>query len=56
MGYAGGRDVAANLAYNVRQRGTTLPPISHGTSGWGGMLFVFSLDGAVGSTLGMERL
>jgi hypothetical protein len=55
MGYPGGRDVASNLAYNVRQRGTTLPHLAR-YAGWGGMFFVFWLDGAVGPTLGMECL
>jgi PQQ-dependent dehydrogenase (methanol/ethanol family) len=35
-------DVASNLPYDVRQRGTTLPELAKYTS-WGGMLFVFSL-------------
>ena len=35
-------DVAANLPYDVRERGTTLPDLSKWTS-WGGELFVFSL-------------
>jgi PQQ-dependent dehydrogenase (methanol/ethanol family) len=35
-------DVAANLPYDVRERGTTLPDLARYTS-WGGMLFVFSL-------------
>ena len=35
-------DVASNLAYDVRERGTTLPELARYTS-WGGMLFVFSL-------------
>ena len=35
-------DVAANLPYDVRERGTTLPDIARWTS-WGGELFVFSL-------------
>jgi lanthanide-dependent methanol dehydrogenase len=35
-------DVASNLPYDVRERGTTLPELARYTS-WGGMLFVFSL-------------
>ena len=35
-------DVAANLPYDVRERGSTLPDLGRWTS-WGGMLFVFSL-------------
>jgi lanthanide-dependent methanol dehydrogenase len=35
-------DVAANLPYDVRERGTTLPDLARYTS-WGGMLYVFSL-------------
>jgi len=35
-------DVASNLPYDVRERGTTLPDLARYTS-WGGMLFVFSL-------------
>ena len=35
-------DVASNLPYDVRERGTTLPDLAKYTS-WGGMLFVFSL-------------
>jgi glucose dehydrogenase len=48
MGYLVAGDVGSNLAYDVRERGTTLPDLARYTS-WGGMLFVFSLDGAVGS-------
>ena len=32
----------ANLPYDVRERGSTLPDLARWTS-WGGMLFVFSL-------------
>ena len=42
MGLLIAGDVAANLPYDVRQRGTTLPDLARWTS-WGGMLFVFSL-------------
>ena len=42
MGLLIAGDVAANLPYDVRQRGTTLPDLSRWTS-WGGYLFVFSL-------------
>jgi alcohol dehydrogenase (cytochrome c) len=42
MGLLIAGDVAANLPYDVRERGTTLPELSRYTS-WGGMLFVFSL-------------
>lgn len=42
MGLLIAGDVAANLPYDVRERGTTLPDLSRWTS-WGGMLFVFSL-------------
>ncbi|MEP7382851.1 MAG: PQQ-dependent dehydrogenase, methanol/ethanol family [Gemmatimonadota bacterium] len=35
-------DVASNLPYDVRERGTTLPDLARYTS-WGGMLFVFAL-------------
>jgi hypothetical protein len=42
MGLLIAGDVAANLPYDVRERGTTLPDISRWTS-WGGELFVFSL-------------
>ena len=42
MGLLIAGDVAANLPYDVRERGTTLPDLARYTS-WGGMLFVFSL-------------
>jgi lanthanide-dependent methanol dehydrogenase len=42
MGLLIAGDVAANLPYDVRERGTTLPDLSRWTS-WGGMLFVFAL-------------
>ena len=42
MGLLIAGDVAANLPYDVRERGTTLPDLARFTS-WGGMLFVFSL-------------
>jgi PQQ-dependent dehydrogenase (methanol/ethanol family) len=42
MGLLIAGDVAANLPYDVRERGTTLPDLSRWTS-WGGELFVFSL-------------
>jgi PQQ-dependent dehydrogenase (methanol/ethanol family) len=42
MGLLIAGDVAANLPYDVRERGTTLPDIARWTS-WGGMLFVFAL-------------
>ena len=42
MGLLIAGDVAANLPYDVRERGSTLPDIAKWTS-WGGMLFVFSL-------------
>ncbi|HEX2719105.1 MAG TPA: PQQ-dependent dehydrogenase, methanol/ethanol family, partial [Gemmatimonadaceae bacterium] len=42
MGLLIAGDVAANLPYDVRQRGSTLPDLAKWTS-WGGMLFVFSL-------------
>ncbi len=42
MGLLIAGDVAANLAYDVRERGSTLPDLARWTS-WGGMLFVFSL-------------
>jgi lanthanide-dependent methanol dehydrogenase len=42
MGLLIAGDVAANLPYDVRERGTTLPDIARWTS-WGGELFVFSL-------------
>jgi PQQ-dependent dehydrogenase (methanol/ethanol family) len=42
MGLLIAGDVAANLPYDVRERGTTLPQLGRWTS-WGGQLFVFSL-------------
>ena len=42
MGLLIAGDVASNLPYDVRERGSTLPDLSRWTS-WGGMLFVFSL-------------
>jgi glucose dehydrogenase len=42
MGLLIAGDVAANLPYDVRERGTTLPDLARWTS-WGGVLFVFSL-------------
>jgi PQQ-dependent dehydrogenase (methanol/ethanol family) len=42
MGLLIAGDVAANLPYDVRERGTTLPDLARWTS-WGGMLFVFGL-------------
>jgi PQQ-dependent dehydrogenase (methanol/ethanol family) len=42
MGLLIAGDVASNLPYDVRERGTTLPDLAKYTS-WGGMLFVFSL-------------
>jgi PQQ-dependent dehydrogenase (methanol/ethanol family) len=42
MGLLIAGDVAANLPFDVRERGTTLPDLAKYTS-WGGMLFVFSL-------------
>jgi lanthanide-dependent methanol dehydrogenase len=42
MGLLIAGDVAANLPYDVRERGTTLPDLARYTS-WGGMLFVFAL-------------
>jgi PQQ-dependent dehydrogenase (methanol/ethanol family) len=42
MGLLIAGDVAANLPFDVRERGTTLPDLSRWTS-WGGMLFVFAL-------------
>ena len=42
MGLLIAGDVAANLPYDVRERGSTLPDLARWTS-WGGMLFVFSL-------------
>jgi PQQ-dependent dehydrogenase (methanol/ethanol family) len=42
MGLLIAGDVAANLPYDVRSRGSTLPDLARWTS-WGGMLFVFSL-------------
>ena len=41
MGLLIAGDVAANLPYDVRERGTTLPDLARWTS-WGGELFVFS--------------
>jgi glucose dehydrogenase len=35
-------DVASNLPYDVRERGTTLPELAKYTS-WGGMLFAFAM-------------
>ena len=43
MGLLIAGDVASNLPYDVRERGSTLPDLGRWTS-WGGMLFVFSLD------------
>ena len=43
MGLLIAGDVAANLPYDVRERGTTLPGLAKWTS-WGGELFVFALD------------
>ena len=42
MGLLIAGDVAANLPFDVRERGTTLPDLARYTS-WGGMLFVFAL-------------
>jgi len=42
MGLLIAGDVASNLPYDVRERGSTLPELSRWTS-WGGMLFVFGL-------------
>jgi glucose dehydrogenase len=42
MGLLIAGDVASNLPFDVRERGSTLPDISRWTS-WGGMLFVFGL-------------
>jgi PQQ-dependent dehydrogenase (methanol/ethanol family) len=42
MGLLIAGDVAANLPYDVRERGSTLPDLGRYTS-WGGMLFVFGL-------------
>ena len=42
MGLLIAGDVAANLPYDVRERGSTLPDLSRWTS-WGGELYVFSL-------------
>ena len=42
MGILIAGDVASNLPYDVRERGSVLPELSRWTS-WGGMLFVFSL-------------
>ncbi|MDB4907431.1 MAG: PQQ-dependent dehydrogenase, methanol/ethanol family [Gemmatimonadetes bacterium] len=43
MGLLIAGDVAANLPFDVRERGSTLPDLARWTS-WGGMLFVFSLN------------
>ena len=45
MGLLIAGDVASNLPFDVRERGSTLPDLAKYTS-WGGMLFVFSLGGA----------
>ena len=42
MGLLLAGDVAANLPYDVRERGTTLPGLAKWTS-WGGELFVFAI-------------
>ena len=42
MGLLIAGDVAANLPYDVRERGSTLPELARWTS-WGGELFVFAL-------------
>ena len=42
MGLLIAGDVAANLPYDVRERGTTLPDLAKWTS-WGGELFVFAI-------------
>ena len=42
MGLLIAGDVAANLPYDVRERGTTLPGLAKWTS-WGGELFVFAI-------------
>jgi lanthanide-dependent methanol dehydrogenase len=42
MGLLIAGDVASNLPYDIRERGSTLPDLARWTS-WGGMLFVFSL-------------
>src|SRR5205823_964600 len=42
MGLLIAGDVAANLPFDIRERGTTLPDLARYTS-WGGMLFVFAL-------------
>jgi PQQ-dependent dehydrogenase (methanol/ethanol family) len=42
MGLLIAGDVAANLPYDVRERGSTLPDLARWTA-WGGMLVVFSL-------------
>ncbi|MFL5574775.1 MAG: PQQ-dependent dehydrogenase, methanol/ethanol family [Gemmatimonadaceae bacterium] len=42
MGLLIAGDVAANVPYDVRERGSTLPELARWTS-WGGELFVFSL-------------
>jgi lanthanide-dependent methanol dehydrogenase len=44
MGLLIAGDVASNLPFDVRERGSTLPDLAKYTS-WGGMLFVFSLGG-----------
>ena len=42
MGLLIAGDVASNLPFDVRERGSTLPELARYTS-WGGMLFVFAL-------------
>jgi PQQ-dependent dehydrogenase (methanol/ethanol family) len=42
MGVLIAGDIASNLPYDVRERGSTLPDLGRYTS-WGGMLFVFGL-------------
>jgi PQQ-dependent dehydrogenase (methanol/ethanol family) len=42
MGVLIAGDIASNLQYDVRERGSTLPDLGRYTS-WGGMLFVFGL-------------
>jgi PQQ-dependent dehydrogenase (methanol/ethanol family) len=42
MGLLIAGDVASNLPFDVRERGSTLPDLARYTS-WGGMLYVFSL-------------
>jgi PQQ-dependent dehydrogenase (methanol/ethanol family) len=44
MGLLIAGDVAANLPYDVRERGNTLPGLAKWTS-WGGELFVFAIPG-----------